>query len=113
VRLRKPAPSELPSGLPPDLTRGPDPRVWCPYHRGELDRGLSESFCDYRARQAWRAAGDAWSVQHGLGRGEWRALLPGDVKYAVSALGRAHRMHGGLVAPWEKTHPPGRTKLAP
>jgi hypothetical protein len=100
VRLRKPAPTVTPSGLLSDLARGPDPRVWCPHHRGELARGLSEPFCDYRARQAWRAGGDAWSVQHGLGRDRWRELLSAEVRYVVSPRGR---LMPPEVLPWERS----------
>jgi hypothetical protein len=53
------------------------------------------------ARAAWRLAGDAWSRERGLGPGGWRELLPPEVRYAVSALGREHIRKGGLVPPWE------------
>ena len=81
-------PAESSSGLPADLAGGPDPRIW---GHGQCSPELE-----------WRGAGEAWGREHGLGRGEWRALLAGEVKYAVSALGRAHIRHGGLVPPWEQ-----------
>lgn len=99
MRPRRPSPAGA-SGLPADLAAGPDPRVWGGGQRPpELE---------------WRAAGEAWSRAHGLGHSGWRELLPGDVKYAVSSLGRAHIRRGGLVPPWEKTaRPPARTMPRP
>lgn len=98
MRLRKPTPV-TPAELPPDLAGGPDPRVWCPHHRGELDRGLSEQFCRYRALVAWGAAGDEWARQQGLGRNAWRTLLSDEVRYVVSPRGR---LMPPAVLPWER-----------
>jgi hypothetical protein len=41
-------------------------------------------------------------MAHGLGRSGWKELLDEGVRYAVSALSRAHRQHGGIVAPWNR-----------
>jgi hypothetical protein len=76
------------SGLPADLAAGPDPRIWV----GDRSTPYAE----------WGAAGETWSKAHGLGHSGWKKLLAEDVRYAVSALGRAHIRHGGLVPPWEQ-----------
>lgn len=67
--------------LPRDLAAGPAPGRWA----SELE---------------WRRAGHDWSLAHGHGPNGWLQMLPIDVRYAVSALGRAHRRSGGLRPPW-------------
>ena len=81
------------SNLPPKIAAGPDPAVWAVGH-GDLGRLSS-------ATVAWSTAGDAWAAERGMGHREWRSKLATDVRYAVSALGRAHHLHGGLVRPWD------------
>src|SRR4051812_2709306 len=58
-----------------------------------------QQFRRHRAAVRWRAAGQEWSMQHGLGRDGWRKLLSNEVKYAVSPKGR---LMPPAVLPWER-----------
>lgn len=80
-------PAGVSTGLPANIAAGPAPALW-----GEGQQAVT----------AWRAAGDKWAAKRGMAPGAWRALLPADVLYAVSSLGRAHIRHGGLIAPWDQ-----------
>lgn len=89
---RRNATPEHSGPLPPDLAAGPRPELWarpddeCPHwlipHRLEEWRRST-------AHRAWLKAGTAWSQDNGYGWGEWKALLPDDVRRWQSARGRA------------------------
>ena len=93
------------SVLPPDLAAGPTVDVWCPPDVAIPpwmdDPAGRRQVRTARAQQEWSAAGIAWSRQQGLGDRGWRAMLPPDVAYATSALGRSHARHGDYRPPWE------------
>jgi len=94
VRKRTPVQTEA-SDLPPDLARGPDPRVWDPVHGDARD-----------AMGAWQRAGTAWSKARGLGGNGWFRLLHPHVEYVSHSLGRFHVSRGGLIPPWEAGYDP-------
>lgn len=84
MRRRLPAAATEPGGFPRDLAGGPDPAVW-------------------QSTLEWRAAAETWSLEHLGNRTGWRDLLPNEVAYAVSSLGRAHARTGvGYRPPWER-----------
>ncbi len=92
--------------LPADLAAGPDPAIWCPdplvVPSWMDDRTGRDHLRRARALKAWSAAGVDWSRAHDLGDIGWRDLLPADVAYAVSSLGRMHARSGdGYRPPWE------------
>jgi hypothetical protein len=81
--VKRREPERDPSCLPAEIAAGPDPAVWS-------------------SQVEWAIAGTSWSIEHGHGHTGWKRLLPEDVRYALSALGRVHIRHGGLVPPWER-----------
>jgi len=95
------------SVLPADLAAGPDPDVWAP---DDLpvppwldDPAGRRQVRTARAQQEWSAAGAAWSVGQGLGDRGWRELLPTEVRYGLSGLGRHRaRVDPNYVPPWVK-----------
>ena len=94
MRRRTPARTDA-SDLPPDLARGPDPKVWAPGSGNPRD-----------ASAAWHRAGEAWAKARGLGGNGWLKYLPEHVWYCVHALGRHHVSRGGLIPPWEDGYDP-------
>ena len=95
MRARRPTLATGAGSLPLDIAAGPDADAWDPGERaGWWPRyawaaDVGEHARRSKARTAWLAAGRAWSLAHGLGPSRWRQILPSDVAYAESALGRA------------------------
>jgi hypothetical protein len=94
VRKRTPARTDA-SDLPPDLARGPDPRVWAPGSGNPHD-----------ASAAWHRAGEAWAKARGLGGNGWLKYLHPHIEYVSHSLGRFHVSRGGLIPPWEDGYDP-------
>ncbi len=94
--MRRRTPERIePGDLPPDLARGPDPRVWAPGSENPRD-----------ALNAWQRAGNAWSTARGLGGNGWLKYLHPHVQYVVHSLGRFHVSRGGLIPPWADGYNP-------
>ena len=85
-----------PVALPEAIAAGPDPRRWADDDEDERE--------DWASRR-WGEAGLEWSKANGYGSTGWRDLLSPEVRYAVSALGRAHKHHAPATYPgdpWER-----------
>lgn len=102
---RKPPPAPVSvGGLPPELLAGPDPALWAPVPLPE-NTYLDDHGQQVRsaALKAWMAAGRAWEARAELPPGQrWHHLLPPDVAYVATALGRSHVIGGGLGPPWRR-----------
>lgn len=100
---RKQRTVESANGLPAELLAGPDPAVWTPdplpaNHVGRPADQHERS----AAYGAWCSAGDDWNTAQGLPARDWRTLLPPEVAYLTTALGRSHVIAGGLGPPWQR-----------
>jgi len=92
------------NGLPAELAAGPSVAVWCPEQLpvdvfgrsvGERERSAAYS--------AWSAAGAEWGKQQGLPASQrWSDVLPPELVYVATSLGRAHVIAGGLGPPWQR-----------
>ncbi len=100
---RKQRTVETLNGLPAELAAGPDPARWTPTPL-PLDSYLDDHEQRVRsaAWHAWRKAGDDWNTAQGLPSRHWHTLLPPEVAYLTTALGRSHVVAGGLGPPWQR-----------
>lgn len=78
MKRRPPTSAAGVNGLPPELAAGPEHPAW-------------DAPSEYQRRRLWVNAGTAWSQANGHGWNGWRSLLPEQVRYDNSALGRAKR----------------------
>jgi len=93
------------SGLPAEIAGGPSVKVWCPEQlpEGVFGRSVGERERS-AAYSAWSAAGEEWGKQQGLPASQrWTELLPSELVYLTTALGRSHVVGGGLGPPWQRT----------
>jgi len=103
MKRKPPAPVASLHGLPAELLAGPDVAVWCPEQLPEDVFGRSVGERERSAAySAWSAAGAEWGKQRGLPASQrWTELLPTELHYITTALGRQHVIAGGLQAPWQ------------
>jgi len=84
--------------LPAELLAGPDVALWCPEQLPECAFGRSVGERERSAAySAWSAAGAEWGKEQGLPASQrWTELLPPELVYVATSLGRAHVIAGGL-----------------
>jgi len=101
---RKQRTVESATGLPAELLAGPDLAFWCPEQLPEDVFGRSVGERERSAAySAWSAAGAEWGKQQGLPASQrWTELLPPELVYVATSLGRAHVIAGGLGPPWQR-----------